>query len=101
MARPSVWKGLTMKTRTVRDVIGEPESWPNDLQGDLTGSPDMFGATVSASFASGDQLAIQTDGSASGMTFVTFNVADADLCANIVAAMWPGRDLYTALAATV
>jgi len=86
-----------MKTRTVRDVIGEPESWPNDMQGDSTESPDMFGAKVSASFASGDQLAIQTDGSASGMTFVTFNVADADLCAGIVAAMWPGRDLYTAL----
>ena len=90
-----------MKTRTVRDVIGEPESWPNDMQGDLTGSPNMFGAKVSASFASGDQLAIQTDGSVSGMTFVTFNVADADLCASIVAAMWPGRDLYTALAAKV
>ena len=45
----------------------------------------MFGAKVSASFASGDQLAIQTDGSVSGMTFVTFNVADADLCASIVA----------------
>ena len=101
MARTSVQKGQTMKTRTVRDVIGEPESWPNDLQGELTESPDMFGAKVSASFTSGDQLAIQTDGSASGMTFVTFNVANADLCARIVAAMWPGRDLYTALAAKV
>jgi len=90
-----------MKTRTVRDVIGEPESWPNDMEGDLTRSPDMAGAKVSASFASGDQLAIQTDGSASGMTFVTFNVADEELCAGIVAAMWPGRDLYTALAAKV
>ena len=101
MARTSFRKGQTMKTRTVRDVIGEPESWPNDLQGELTDSPDMFGAKVSASFTSGDQLAIQTDGSASGMTFVTFNVANADLCARIVAAMWPGRDLYTALAARV
>ena len=90
-----------MKTRTVRDVIGDPESWPNDMQGDLTGSLDMFGAKVSASFASGDQLAIQTDGSLSGMTIVTFNIADADLSASIVAAMWPGRDLFTALAAKV
>jgi len=87
-----------MKARTVRDVIGEPESWPNDLQGELTGSSDMFGARISKSFVSGDQLAIQTDGSASGMTFVTFNIADADLCASLVAALWPGRDLYTALA---
>ena len=70
------------------------------MQGDFTGSSDMFGAKVSVSFASGDQLAIQTDGSASGMTFVTFNVADAD-CRGTVAAMWPGRDLYTALAAKV
>ena len=90
-----------MKTRTVRDVIGEPESWPNDLQGELTSFSNMFGAKVSKSFVSGDQLAIQTDGSANGMTFVTFNIADADLCANIVAALWPGRDLYTALASKV
>ena len=90
-----------MRTRTVRDVIGEPESWPNDLQGDLNGPPNMFGAKVSKSFVSGDQLAIQTDGSASGMTFVTFNIADAALCASIVAALRPGRDLYTALASKV
>ncbi len=90
-----------MKSRTVRDVLGAPESWPNDMCGDLTVTPDMFGAKVSAAFASGGRLSIQTEGRASGMTFATFGVADADLSAGIVAAMWPGRDLYTALDAKV
>ena len=89
-----------MTARTVRDVIGEPAKWPNDLS-ELIGSPSMFGARISASFAVGDQLAIQTDGSESGLTFATFNIADADLCASIVDALWPGRYLDEGLAAAV
>ena len=89
-----------MPARTVRDVIGEPANWPNDLS-ELNRSPNMFGARVSTCIALGNQLAIQTDGSVSGLTYATFNVADADLCASIVDALWPGRYLDEGLAAAV
>jgi hypothetical protein len=35
------------------------------------------------------------------LTFATFNIADADLCASIVDALWPGRYLDEGLAAAV
>jgi hypothetical protein len=87
-------------TRTIRDVIGEPETWPNVMSKDH-GPWDMIGAQIFAAFCLHDHLAIQTKGFSSGLTFATFKDADADLCERIIAAMWPGRDLLEALAAAV
>ena len=89
-----------MAARTVRDVVGEPESWPN-VMSNRKGPWDMFGAQVFAAFCLDDQLGIQTKGSPSGLTFATFDVKDADLCDRIIAALWPGRDLVEGLAAEV
>jgi hypothetical protein len=83
-----------MVARTVRDVIGEPGTWPNELG--RVGSFDMSGAMITAAFASGDQIAIQTNGSAKGITFATFHVPDAQLRGSIIAAMWKGRDVFAA-----
>lgn len=97
MQRP---KGAAVTARTVRDVIGEPANWPNDLS-ELNGPWDMIGAQIFTAFDMDDRLAIQTTGSANGMTLATFGVADADLCDRIIAALWPGRYLDDGLAAAV
>jgi hypothetical protein len=89
-----------MTDRTVRDVIGEPATWPNDLSESI-GPLDMVGARVYSAFCMEERLAIQTTGSANGMTLATFGVADPDLCDRIIVALWPGRDLYEGLAAAI
>jgi hypothetical protein len=64
--------------RTVRDVLGDPESWSNYRNG-AWGRPQLHGATiVSATEAESDelQLAIEADGQMMHSTFVTADRAE-------------------------
>ncbi len=61
-----------MDIKTVRDLIGAPESWPHDLNGAHHAMPDLQGAKLSHVIASDNQIAIQTQGPACGTTFSIF-----------------------------
>jgi hypothetical protein len=69
---------LSVMTRTIRDVLGDPESWPNYRSG-AWGMPLLRGATiVSALEVEPDELriAIEVRGQ---MMHSTFSVADRDV----------------------
>lgn len=90
-----------MDTKTVRDVLGEPESWPNSLNGDLQGILNMKGATISDVIASGSEIAVQTQGGADGPTFSVFVIEDENLRARTLRALRPGAPVHEAVAATI
>ena len=71
-------EGKPISAKFVRDVIGEPESWPNFLHEEWHKSQEMRGARITEVFASGEQLGIQTKGAVCGETFATFVVANED-----------------------
>lgn len=62
-----------MDKKTVRDVLGEPESWSNYMRGEWRGIPDMKGATISEVITSGNEIAVHTQGAACGETFSVFS----------------------------
>ena len=90
-----------MITRTVRDVIGDPEFWPNFMQSELQGSPDMRGAMITDVFVSGDQIAVQTKGADCGQTFSTFIVEDRELRDRLTRVLRPALSVYEAVAAEI
>lgn len=90
-----------MDTKTVRDVIGDPEFWPNFMHSELQGSPDMQGAMITDVFVSGDQIAVQTKGAACGQTFSTFIVEDGELRARLTRVLQPALSVYEAVAAKI
>jgi len=90
-----------MDTKTVRDVIGAPESWPHYLNGAHHAMPDLRGAIISHVIASGNQIAIQTQGPACGTTFSVFAIGDRDLCERTARALREGVDVYEAVAASI
>ncbi len=90
-----------MSTKTVRDVIGEPESWPNFMQWELPGLPDMRGAMITEVFAAGDQIAVLTKGAICGDTFSTFAVEDKELRDRLTQALRPDMSVYQAAAAKI
>ena len=90
-----------MITRTVRDVIGDPEFWPNFMQSELQGPPDMRGAMITDVFVSGDQIAIQTKGADCGQTFSTFVVVDRELRDRLTRVLRPALSVYEAVAAEI
>lgn len=90
-----------MDTKTVRDVIGEPESWPNFMRIEWQRPQDMRGATISEVFASGDQLAIQTKGAVCGATLSTFTVNDEELRDRLMHILKPDLSVYEAVAAAI
>lgn len=90
-----------MDSKTVRDVIGEPESWPNHLNGHSKEPLDMRGAVITDAFASGDQIAIHTKGAACGETFSTFVVADQELRNRLTQVLTANLNVYDAVAAEI
>ena len=90
-----------MSTKCVRDVIGEPESWRNHLNGHSKVLPDMRGAVITDAFASGDQIAVQTKGAACGETFSTFVVEDPELRDRLTQILRASEDVHEAVAAEI
>ena len=90
-----------MDSKTVRDVIGEPESWPNFMYWECKKSQDMRGATITEVFASGDQLAIQTKGAVCGDTFSTFVIEDKALRDRVIRILRPALSVHEAVAAEI
>jgi len=88
-------------TRTVRDVIGDPEFWPNFMQSEPQGPPDMRGAMITDVFVSGDQIAIQTKGADCGQTFSMFVVEDGELRDRLTRVLRPALSAYEAVAAEI
>jgi len=90
-----------MDTKIVRDVIGEPESWPNPMHREWQGPRDMRGATITEVFAAGDQIAVQTKGAVCGETFSTFVVEDQELRDRLTQVLRPELNVYEAVAAEI
>ena len=90
-----------MSTKYVRDVIGEPDRWPNFLHQEWQKSQDMRGATITEAFATGDQIGVQTKGAPCGETFSTFVVADQALRARVLQTLKPDLDVYEAVAIAI
>jgi len=90
-----------MEAKTVRDVLGEPESWPNSMNGDSHGILDMRGATISDVISSGDEIAVHTQGGADGPTFSVFVIEDENLRTQMLRALRPGAPVQEAVAASL
>ncbi len=85
----------------VRDVLGEPESWPSHLNGALHGNPNMRGATISLVISAGDQIAVQTKHAPCGETFSVFHIEDPGLRERTVRALRQGAEVHAAVAAAL
>ena len=90
-----------MSAKFVRDVIGEPESWPNFMKIEWQESRDMRGATITEVIVEGSQLAIQTRGAVCGKTFSTFAVEDRDLRDRLAQILRPEQGVYEAVATEI
>jgi len=90
-----------MSTKCVRDVIGEPESWRNQLNGHSKEPPDMRGAVITDAFALGDEIAVQTKGAACGETFSTFVVEEQNLRDRLTQVLRANLDVYEAVATEI
>jgi hypothetical protein len=90
-----------MSTKCVRDVIGEPESWPNHLNGHSKERPDMRGAVITDAFALDDQIGVQTQGAACGETFSTFVVQNPVLRDRLMQILRANQSVYEAVAAEI
>jgi hypothetical protein len=90
-----------MSTKCVRDVIGEPESWPNHLNGHSKEPPDMRGAVITDAFALDDQIGVQTQGAACGETFSTFVVQNPVLRDRLMQILRANQSVYEAVAAEI
>ena len=90
-----------MNTKCVRDVIGEPESLRNHLNGHSKEPPDMRGAVITDAFALGDEIAVQTKGAACGETFSTFVVEDRKLRDRLTQVLRANRNVYEAVVAEI
>jgi hypothetical protein len=83
-------------TKRIRDVLGEPESWPNYRAGGL-GMPLLRGATiVAASAHEPDELRIVIDARGK-ILHSTFIVADRDVRHRLLEILQPGLLLEDSL----
>jgi hypothetical protein len=83
---------------TVRDVLGEPTSWPNRIADGLNDECDMDGAVVLDVFVSGNQLAVYTRNVTGIEALSIFNIDDSELRARIATRVLPGLDINAAVA---
>lgn len=85
-----------MAPRTVRDVIGDPESWPNYRYGG-TRMPQLRGAKIrSVRPVDPDELQVTIE--AHGQTLAsTFVLEDRDLRLRVLALLVPGAELAVVL----
>ena len=90
-----------MNAKAVRDVIGEPETWPNHLHIAGEGPTEIRGATISQVFCAGNDIAVCTEGGACGVTFTVFAVEDNAFRARIERALRFGMDVHEAAAAEI
>jgi hypothetical protein len=82
--------------RTIRDVLGDPESWPNYRNG-AWGRPVLRGATiVNASEAEPDELRLAIEASGQMMHSV-FIVANPDERHRLLEMLQPGLHLADCL----
>ena len=88
-----------MKTRTVRDVIGDPESWENHIS-DAADSklPNLVCAKIQDVFSSGNQLRVYTRNSAGVEALSVFFINDTALRAQVANLLVPGLDVHEAVA---
>ena len=82
----------------VRDVLGEPDSWPNFMHEEWQQAQDMRGAIITVVFAAGDQIAVQTKGAICGETFSTFVVEEQEVRDRIMQILRPDLSVYAAVA---
>jgi hypothetical protein len=82
---------------TVCDVLGKPDLWVNCISDELSGLPDMRGATVLDVFVSRDQITLYARGSNGTESASVFVIQDQDLRQKIVMAMQPGVEVLAAL----
>ncbi len=85
----------------VRDVIGEPETWPNHFHVAGEGPTEIRGAKISQVFSAGNDIAVCTEGGACGATFTVFAVEDKELRDRVERAMRLGLDVHEAAAAEI
>jgi hypothetical protein len=90
-----------MERKTVRDVLGEPESWSNYMRGDWHGNANMKGATISEVIALGKEVAVHTKGAPGGETFSVFVIEDQNIRERTVRALRVGAEVHDAAAATI
>jgi hypothetical protein len=85
-----------MAPRTVRDVIGDPESWPNYRYGG-TRMPRLRGAMITSVLpVDPDELQVTIE--AHGQTLAsTFVLEDRDLRLRVLALLVPGTEVAVAL----
>ncbi len=82
----------------VRDVLGEPDSWPNFMNEKWQQARDMRGAIITVVFAAGDQIAVQTKGAICGETFSTFVVEEQEVRDRVMQILRPDLSVYAAVA---
>ena len=85
-----------MTPRTVRDAIGDPESWPNYRYGGAR-MPNLRGAKIKSVLPVDPdelQLTIEVHGQILASTFV---IEDRDLRLRVFALLVPGSELTAAL----
>jgi len=89
---------LTLETKRKRvcDIIGEPPSWPNDLDGASQGPNDFRGARISEVTVVGNEVTVCTSGGACGNTLSVFTIEDEQLRARVVGALRYGMSVYVA-----
>ena len=90
-----------MNVKTVRDVLGEPESWPNAMNGDWQGIPNMEGAKIWDVIATGNEVAVHTQGAVCGPTFSVFLIENQELRERTVRALKLGMPVSEALTASI
>ena len=90
-----------MENKTVRDVLGEPESWSNYMRGDWHRDANMVGAKISEVVTLGKEIAVHTRGAPGGDIFSVFVIEDQDLRERTVRALRPGVEVHEAVAATI
>ena len=87
LAAPTVRYELMI--RTIRDVLGDPESWPNHREGGI-GMPPLGGATiVAAREAEPDELRIVIDANGQ-ILHSTFVIADRNVRQHLLEILQPG-----------
>lgn len=86
-----------MAKRTVRDVIGEPNSWSNSVSDELVARPAVSGALILDVFAAANEISIHWRADSGFETLSVFKIGNPEIQAGLVDALMPGTDLLDAL----
>ena len=82
-----------MDRRTVRDVLGGPESWPNVTAG-FPGIPNPLEAVIVQVVVMGAELMIITNGGSAAPAVSTFVISDPFLLDALVDLLTPGLKVH-------